>query len=513
MSDFPARYADWKAPDEDGQLLIWPEPAALLRETRDNHRRLSAATDTLIQNVPLVDLRRRQRQWIGHADDERFLIATGHQTELYHPGVWAKDALANAVARHLDADARHFAVDTDSPKHLRLRWPGGSMPLTDDSRLNTAEWAGLLDGPTPAHVDELTAAFKEARLGWDFEPSVETFLASLKRDALEQPTLVNTVTKCVHELDWSLGLRHHAMTMSPVWSSEPYLVFAHHLCAGAERFAKQYNDALAAYRQGQHITAPGRPMPDLRASADEVEAPFWLDDLSSGSRARLALRRVDGHWAMDADGRAPQAERLKGHRFAFDSRADGFDAASQLLAFLRAHNLRLAPRALTLTMFFRLLLADQFVHGIGGGRYDQVTDRLIASHFDLDPPRFSVTTATMYFPGARGQKRVSLRPLLQEGRRLRHGSFSREKRELATRIATLPRRSPQRRDLFFQMHAQLARQAESPAMRAWNQRLEEAARDQMRQSALFDRELFYAIQPEERLRELIARYHTAFDNA
>ena len=112
--------------------------------------------------------------------------------------------------------ARHFAVDTDSPKHLRLRWPGGSMPLTDDSRLNTAEWAGLLDGPTPAHVDELISAFKEARLAWDFEPSVGTFLDALKRDALEQNKLVTTVTKCIHQLDWSLGLRHHAMTMSPV---------------------------------------------------------------------------------------------------------------------------------------------------------------------------------------------------------------------------------------------------------------------------------------------------------
>src|SRR5215207_1003198 len=118
MSDPSARYADWKAPDEDGQLLIWPEPSTLLRETRDNYRRLSAATDTLIQNVPLADLRRRQRQWIGHANDDQLLIATGHQTELYHPGVWAKDALANAVARAVGGEPWHFAVDTDSPKHL-----------------------------------------------------------------------------------------------------------------------------------------------------------------------------------------------------------------------------------------------------------------------------------------------------------------------------------------------------------------------------------------------------------
>jgi len=163
-----------------------------------------------------------------------------------------------------------------------------------------------------------------------------------------------------------------------------------------------------------------------------------------------------------------------------------------------------------LTTFLRLMIADQFVHGIGGGRYDQVTDRLIAAHFDLEPPRFSVTTATLYFPAARGQKRVSLRPLLQEGRRLRHGSFSREKRDLADRIATLPRRSTDRAKLFTLMHAKLAQQAASPAMREWTQRLEETTREQMRQKTLFDRELFFALQPEDRLRQMISRYDAAF---
>src|SRR4051812_34552595 len=98
MSNTSARYADWKAPDEDGQLLVWPEPADLLRETRENHKRL-AASQIPIQNVPLNELRRRQREFMGHGDADRPLVATGHQTELYHPGVWVKDALSNAVAR------------------------------------------------------------------------------------------------------------------------------------------------------------------------------------------------------------------------------------------------------------------------------------------------------------------------------------------------------------------------------------------------------------------------------
>ena len=510
-----SRYADWKAPDEDGQLLLWPDPSTLLRQTTENRRSLSNSK-ALIQNVPLSELRQRQRHWVGHTQDDQPLIATGHQTELYHPGVWVKDALTNALARKLGGRPWHFAVDTDAPKHLHLRWPGGSMPITDDERLNTAAWSGLLHSPTPAHVGEIEVALQEARDSWDFEPMAGGFLASLKLLALQHLPLPAGLTGAVQQLDLSLGLRQQALLLSPVWTCEPYLVFVHHLLARPGPFAAEYNTALAGYRKEQGITSQGRPMPDLEVGPDEIETAFWLDDLDGDSRRRLMVRRVEGGWALSiSKGRAPQSGRLNGlsdeDAFVFRGSTPGYDAAARLLEYLRQHHLRIAPRALPLTMFFRMFLADQYVHGIGGGRYDQVTDCIIAGHFGIDPPRFSVTTATLYFPAARGQKRVSLRPLLQEGRRLRHGSFWREKRNLADRIATLPRRSRERSALFSEMHANLARQASSDTLREWSVRLDHATREQMRQKAVFDRELFFGIQPEDRLRELISRYDAATD--
>jgi hypothetical protein len=247
----------------------------------------------------------------------------------------------------------------------------------------------------------------------------------------------------------------------------------------AANFAENYNTALAEDRREARISSPGRPMPDLALD----ETPVWLDDLSKRTRQRLYLR--------------------KGLLGEFDVRAN---SAEQLLAYCRSRGLRISPRALMLTLFVRLFLADQFIHGIGGGRYDQVTDRLIHSYFGIDPPRFAVTTATLYFPAASGQKRISLRPLLQEGRRIRHGGFWGEKRALAEKIDALPRRSRERRELFYTMHKKLAAMGESPAMRAWSRKLEEATSEQLRQKAVFDRELFFALQPESRLTEMIARF-------
>ena len=54
--------------------------------------------------------------------------------------------------------------------------------------------------------------------------------------------------------------------------------------------------------------------------------------------------------------------------------------------------LRLRPRALVTTMYARLMLADLFLHGIGGAKYDQLTDLIIRQFFDVQPPRGAAVT-------------------------------------------------------------------------------------------------------------------------
>src|SRR5215211_730730 len=114
----PSTYADWKAPAEDGQIVLWPPAQELLADTTENQRRLSAANDVRVQNVALSEVRRRQREWLGHREDAQPLIADGHQSELYHPGVWVKSILSHFAASRLSGSALHLAVDTDAPKHL-----------------------------------------------------------------------------------------------------------------------------------------------------------------------------------------------------------------------------------------------------------------------------------------------------------------------------------------------------------------------------------------------------------
>lgn len=495
-------YLDWKAPAEDGQVLIWPGPAELLARTRENQSRFASADAVRLQEVPLPELRRRQRAWIGHADDAQPIVASAHQTELYHPGVWVKDVLANDIAARVGGQAYHFAVDTDSPKHLNVRWPGYSEPSTDDPAIASAAWSALLDAPTPQHIATLAANLHAANRSWNFEPILGELYASLRRLSLDAPTLAAAITNATHELDWRLGLRHHAMVTSPIWMSEPYLVFVHHLLARAGTLAANYNAALAEYRTEQRIRTKSRPMPDVAVLHGSVEVPFWLDDLATGHRSRPSVFFIDGSWVLTLP---------RGAEFVFDERAQGWAAAERLESWLRQNQARLSPRALMLTCFLRLVVADQFIHGIGGGRYDQVTDRFIARHFGMAPPTFAVTTATLYFPDAVGRTRVCTPCVVQEGHRVKHGVLGARKRELVAAIDAAPRYSHERRETFNRMHRELAAaQQEHPDIRQWEQELRDVRRIDAEDAPLFDRELFYGVQPEARLNQLIDRYAAAF---
>jgi len=499
MSQQSSPYPDWKAPSEDSKLLIWPQPDQILRHTLANHDLLAAAS-LPIGGIDLPELRRRQRQWLG-LDGDRPLLVVAHQAELYHAGVWAKLALMHAAAARIGADTLLILVDSDVPKHLQLRWPLWSQPITDDPSLGNAPWSALLAGPTPGHIHDLKSSLAAAAGAWPFVPAALEFLEQLARQSIDQPNLPATIASAMHWLDGSLGLRHQSILASPIWSSQPYLALVHHLLARAVGFAEIYNDALRSYRAAHRIRTPARPMPDLHILTNSCEVPFWLDDLSAQTRCRAYVQHVGGAWKLS----------IGGDFFVLDEKADGWSAAADLSQFLHRHNLRLSPRALTLTLFLRLLVTDQFIHGIGGGRYDQVTDAVIARFIGISPPTFAVTTATLYFPTVVGTSLPCLPCLAHEGHRLRHGASGAQKMQLVREIEQAPRRSPQRQQMFLRMHDRLAAAARThPAIADWQQRVADTNRRMADESPLFDREFFYALQPRERLASLIELYQSCF---
>jgi hypothetical protein len=101
--------------------------------------------------------------------------------------------------------------------------------------------------------------------------------------------------------------------------------------------------------------------------------------------------------------------------------------------------------------------------------------------------------------------------VLQQGHRVRHNALGARKRELVAAIESAPRGSIQRSEQFYRMHRELAAaQVEHPAIKEWEEEFRATQRADAEDAPLFDRELFYAVQPRERLDVLIQRYGEHF---
>jgi hypothetical protein len=72
--------------------------------------------------------------------------------------------------------------------------------------------------------------------------------------------------------------------------------------------------------------------------------------------------------------------------------------AVEVLADLARRGIKIRTRALTTTIFSRLCLGDLFIHGLGGARYDELTDRIIERFYGINPPKFMILTGTLRLP-------------------------------------------------------------------------------------------------------------------
>ncbi len=151
-----------------------------------------------------------------------------------------------------------------------------------------------------------------------------------------------------------------------------------------------YNAAVAQYRRAYRLRSANHPVPDLARDGEWLEAPFWLWTSAAPKRRRL-FAREQGDRLLVTD-RAGLEIELPPSPDADLSRA------VDVLADLPARGIKLRTRALLTTLFGRLLLSDLFMHGIGGGKYDELTDLLIARFFGLEPPGFLVLSGTLHLP-------------------------------------------------------------------------------------------------------------------
>jgi hypothetical protein len=414
LMDCAREFRHLRAPLGDGQTFVEPDYSLLPEIVRRNRQRLTDA-DYDVQGRSVRDISKSARRSLlqfAYAytsqyrdvperwqSDEAIVrapfILSGHQPEMFHPGVWYKNFVLGGLARRLNGVGIHLLIDSDLCRSASIRVPTGTF---DDPRVEAVPYdKPAPEAPYEERIIHDTAVFSS------FAERATSLIRPFVADPMAASLWPLTVLSNPRQTNLGLRLAQGRHAFEQTWHNETlelpqsavcqlpeFAWFTAHLLAQLPRFWSAHNDALALYRCAHHMRNRAQPVPDLAAFDDWLEAPFWIWTSEDSQRRPLYARQA-GNAVVISDRHA--------HTISLPLTEDGdATAAAEQLAALSSRGIKLRTRALTTTLFARLVLSDLFLHGIGGAKYDQVTDHIVRLFFGFEPPEFATVSATLRLP-------------------------------------------------------------------------------------------------------------------
>lgn len=310
---------------------------------------------------------RRFREQLGLPTD-RPIVMTGHQAQVWHPGILAKYIAADVAAERFGANAAWVVVDQDTHDPSEVRYPVRAGGKDDALEVRTwrADGAERAWGERFAEVPVgMTPAFGPGAVPEDVQraaaPHVRAGMMAI-RDALarhaDEPNAARQVGSALTDLLKGIVRPAPTVYALELCRTDLFKTLVQKMVADPERCLGAYQRAVKA-----HVDAKVAPL-------HEGEVPLWaIPEQAGAARKRATL-------AMLTSGSA----------------------------------CRVAPRALLMTAMFRMAGCELFVHGLGGGGvdgaqgYDAITDEWMREWLGVTLPPVAVVTATvrLNFGGAGG---------------------------------------------------------------------------------------------------------------
>ncbi len=421
LADEPSFGRRWRAPRSDRAFLADP-PLAQAEALVAGNRALRAAWNANgARDLPWAALAqdaRRELLLAAHAYSATYLdpapqptdgplILAGHQPGMFHPGVWCKNFLISAIARAMRGTAINLVINTDTLRQPTLRVPAGdaqaphweSISFDEATEEMPFEERRIVD---VGNFDSFGERARQAMAGL----AADSLLGKVWLQAVERAhatgNLGQALAESRHRLEREWGLATWEIPWSTVIELPTTRRLTGLLLADACRLRGHYNEAILAYRQVYHVRSRNHPAPLLELNGDWCEAPYRIWRAEAPRRQRLFVRRRENE--LQLTDRAGWSATLPAPRDADDRRT------AAALEELARQGVKIRTRALATTLYARVLFADLFVHGIGGGLYDQVTDRWMQRAWGIAAPAYLVATATLYLPLVGVDKALSSPP-------------------------------------------------------------------------------------------------------
>lgn len=499
-------------PQGDGDLLIEPMASNWPRLIETTRRQQKNDPFTFA-GVPATTVRQVTRTALFGDRADMPVIACGHQPAYVHPGVWAKDVVVRHMAHQLGTLGIHLVADNDALHSSAIQVPSiqpETLLSLSQVELGPAPTGAAYESQPACTKPEIENAYQDLNklLAERFEEStIGDFLDGL-RQGTDAGDLVQQYLKARTKIDTPLSANLQQVRISQAFGGP----FVADLLLNPDRFVQAYNDALDEYRRQQNVRSQQRPLPDLGHVNGRIETALWIyRPLDRRQRLWVSHDGDDIHLYADQT----HIGTLSANALRNDSETT--------LASLRPWVIR--PRALTLTLWARLLVCDLFVHGIGGAKYDRITDGILQRYYQCEPTPFACVSATLRLPLPR--QAVSADKLAAARQQARDLHFNPDRylhnapadlldeRRLLIRESDRLRKSRApayvRRQTFLDIRHVNARLlgSDTHIEREMTDRIEHL-HHQLHSNKIADgREYFYALLPRKRLAQLVEQLVTA----
>jgi len=436
----------FKAPQKDKQIFFSPSADKMGSLLEENKKIFSQYSFTIL-NQPFREVRencrkeviRRALKFSKKFDPDieekinpayQYIIQTGHQPVFFHPGIWIKNIFLNELLKSPLLEkplGLNIILDNDICKDLNLSLPAlssnGNLIVEEISFLSSTRTPNLPFEEYPCPSLELIAKFTRdvIRRLKPLESENKDILNNFKNFAR---CLENSSHFCSQNYKesnlgefLSLARRFYEQEIEPAYLEIPFsqicdgdefLSFFLEIIKNIKSFSEIYNKKLDEYRKLFKIRNRAHPSPNLMIKENFIEVPFWIWREGDQRRKIFILNEEEKNYLYnDSYGKIFLIEE------------DGFKSLFSLKTLLKERGLKIRPKALLLTLYNRLFISDLFIHGLGGAKYDLVTDEIIREFLKVEPPRFLAASCTLHLnfkssPGASDFKISTLKKEIRD---------------------------------------------------------------------------------------------------
>ncbi len=354
---------------------------------------------------------------------DRPWIVSGHQPELYHPGVWVKHFALNQIGREHQLIPLHLIVDTDTIKSTSIRVPVfHSQEEVELKSIPFDEYSGEIPYEfrrvqSPDLWDHFYRKVQDLTRNWPEKPMIEKVWPTIQRQYQNCQNIGESFSRARRDMERSWGCFNLEIPMSWVSQCSSFREFVAWFLDDLPEWHRVHNQILCQYRKENRIRSSRHPFPDLAVEKDsarsvatravkDASTDFSLSNDDEGQEDNLWYEAP--FWAYvredknHAERESANGESASSSQMAFGQRnrlwvkrtRNGKEYRAGNKIFTELPEVR--TKAFTTTLFARFFLGDLFIHGLGGGIYDEVTDRIMKARLAGIVPHYLINTATIH---------------------------------------------------------------------------------------------------------------------